>query len=95
MNEKPEWSDLPYALREELLWDMELDYDSYDSSKAEEIHMILCGNVSSPNELAIANYYKALTLEALRIRARQVEMGFINQIEQLHKSFGKLVDIAE
>lgn len=44
---------------------MELDYDSYESSKAETIHSILCGNTSPANEYVIRNFYKALSDETL------------------------------
>ena len=36
------FSDLPYALQESLLWEFSLDYDGYESSKAEAVHDVLC-----------------------------------------------------
>ena len=61
------FSELPCSVQESLLWDMELEYDGYESSKAETIHQILCGSCycSSTNELVIENYYKALSAESL------------------------------
>ncbi len=62
------FNDLPEVVMEYLLWDMELDYDGYESSKAECIHMILCGSdCSSTNELIIKNYWKALSPESLEV----------------------------
>ena len=63
------FDELPCSVQESLLWDMELDYDGYESSKAETIHTILCGShCSSTNELIIKNYMLALSKEALRDR---------------------------
>ena len=63
-----EFNDLPEVVQEYLLWDMELDYDGYESSKAETIHMILCGSdCSSTNESIIKNYWKALSPERLSV----------------------------
>lgn len=63
------FSELPCSVQESLLWDMELEYDGYESSKAETIHQILCGShCSSTNELIIKNYMLALSKEALRDR---------------------------
>ena len=62
------FNDLPEVVQEYLLWDMELDYDGYESSKAETIHMILCGSdCSSTNESIIKNYWKALSPERLSV----------------------------
>ena len=62
------FNDLPELVQEALLWDMELDYDGYESSKAETIHMILCGSdCSSTNESIIKNYWKALSPERLSV----------------------------
>jgi hypothetical protein len=65
MNKPSSWTDLPNTLLEVLLWDMDLDYCSYESSKAETIHEILNGNPSVTNSLIISNYYKALSVETL------------------------------
>lgn len=63
------FNELPCSVQESLLWDMELEYDGYESSKAETIHTILCGShCSSTNELIIKNYMLALSKEALRDR---------------------------
>lgn len=74
---KPDFSELPAKVQEDLLWDMELDYDGYDGSKANCIHDILNGNITSTHQLIIANYYRSLrprsvahTLASFRDHAR-------------------------
>ena len=62
------FDELPCSVQESLLWDMELDYDGYESSKAECIHQILHGICTTTNELIIKNYMLALSKEALRDR---------------------------
>ena len=62
------FNELPCSVQESLLWDMELEYDGYESSKAETIHQILCGSCSTTNEFVIKNYMLALSKEALRDR---------------------------
>lgn len=34
------WTECPLIILESILWDVELDYDPYESSKAETIHRI-------------------------------------------------------
>jgi hypothetical protein len=62
---KPDFNDLPWSIQERLLWEMELDYNNYESSKAETIHEISNGYVYSPNDLIIKNYYKAISEDFL------------------------------
>jgi hypothetical protein len=35
------WTDCPHTVLETLLWDLDLKYDTYESSKAETVHQIL------------------------------------------------------
>lgn len=44
-----DWKECPNAILEPLLWDLDLDYDHYESSKAEVIHQITC-NADSAND---------------------------------------------
>ena len=82
MNTKPEWNALPRVMQEELLWDMELDYDGYESSKVEEISKILSedGYISSINEAIIKNYYTALSLPDLIIRVQHVRDRLVREL---------------
>lgn len=43
MNRPTSFFHLPAAFQEDALWDMDLDYDHYDSSKAEAIHEMMAG----------------------------------------------------
>ena len=62
------FNELPCSVQESLLWDMELEYDGYESSKAECIHQILCGSCSTTNEFIIKNFMLALSKDVLRDR---------------------------
>ena len=65
---------LPEQTQEILLWDMNLDYDSYESSREQTIHNILCGQVSNYNKQIIEAYYDNLKPDHLSsIFDRQVE----------------------
>ena len=66
MKDKPPFESLPAAIRERLLWNMELDYCPYESSKAEAIRDIMhCTKVVGTNALIVSNYYKALSVDSL------------------------------
>jgi hypothetical protein len=75
---------LPGALQESLLWDMELDYDPYESSKAQAIHEImLCDNLSCVNGQIIVNAYKFMDEEMLIRRAQSIREGVVSQLNSL------------
>jgi len=65
---KPDFNELPTNVQKDLLWDMELEYDGYEDSKPNCIHGILRGDVSSTNQLIIANYYAACSLQLIATR---------------------------
>jgi hypothetical protein len=82
------FSDLPYRLQEELLWDMELDYDSYESSKESAIHEWSNGQVSANNKYIIENSYKNMTEDFLLGRAKSLlenEEFIIKQLREFVK----------
>ena len=81
--------DLPWALQEDLLWEMNnLDYDSYESSRAECIHDIRNGNVGSANEEKINNFYKNVSVEKLQLMAKQSKESHLLAISALDKIIG-------
>ena len=81
--------DLPWTLQEELLWRMDtLDYDSYESSKAECINEISNGLVSNFNECSINNFYKNVSVETLQRMAKQAKENCLLQISALDKIIG-------
>jgi len=63
---KVTFADLPRPVKEHLLWEMELDYCSYESSKEACIHGILNDSYDlDRNKNNIANYMLALSKESL------------------------------
>ena len=81
--------DLPWALQEILLWEMNtLDYDGYESSRAECIHDISNGNVSTANKGYINNFYQNVSVEYLQLRATQAKESHLRSIEELNKIIG-------
>lgn len=64
--------DLPSRLQESLLWEMELNYDPYESSKAETIHYLNNADCDSTNRAIIENAYKYLTEDSLKALAKGV-----------------------
>ena len=83
MKKPDSYKSLPDTILQSILWDMELDYCPYESSKAETIHSILCGNISSTNELIIKNYYAALSIESL---LKIIE----EELSSIHRSYSEL-----
>lgn len=80
---------LPYDLRESLLWDIELDYDSYESSKEACIHGIMNESYDlDRNKDKIANYYKALDEESLTACAINVEKDITARSRALRSFIG-------
>ena len=84
------FNELPCSVQESLLWDMELEYDGYESSKAECIHQILCGNCSTTNEFVIKNYYKALSAEFLFRHILSVHDGAKRQVDECAQAMRKI-----
>ena len=80
--------DLPWALQEILLWEMNtLDYD-YESSRVECIHDINNGDVSHYNKELISNFYQNVSVEYLQLRATQAKESHLRSIEELNKIIG-------
>jgi hypothetical protein len=54
---------------EEWLWDRNLDYDGYESSKAEEVHSIMCNEPrkDSTNGRLLAAAWSCITDEEYRL----------------------------
>lgn len=59
------WKELPGPVLESILWDIDLDYDSYESSKAEAVHELMCNpDCSHTNGMIVSAYWKALSDES-------------------------------
>lgn len=76
------FDDLPRALREHILWEMQLDYDHYDSSQAECVHNIAnnIGYDYDRNKMNIANYMAGVTKEKLVLLSNQIKQEMITDI---------------
>lgn len=84
--------DLPYSLREELLWDMDLDYEPYESSTAEEINNILHSTeVMGRNKHIIETYWNSMSEDVFQSK---VQNQIDNHKQQL-KALKKLLDKSE
>lgn len=57
------WRDCHILFLERLLWDCELDYEPYESSKESTIHGILCGTISSINEKIVSTAFHIMSEE--------------------------------
>jgi len=81
------FSGLPYALQEPLLWQMDLDYDFYESSMAETVHSIQCNYPydGSRNDRIIKEFYATFTVEKLETWVRGHISGLEDQIQALKK----------
>jgi hypothetical protein len=81
--------DLPWVLQEILLSEMDnLDYDSYESSRAECVKNIINEDISSNNLYLIENFYKNVSVEHLQLRATQAKESHLRSIEELNKIIG-------
>jgi hypothetical protein len=78
--------DLPWVLQEILLWEIDnLDYDSYESSRAQCIHEISAGFVSSNNKYIIDNFYKNVSVDKLQHISASSKESLQRSIDELNK----------
>jgi hypothetical protein len=84
---KPHWKELPESMLSDMLWDIEsLDYDGYESSKAEKIHEICCGLIDDRNERIIDAYWQATSEEKFQemvVREIESHQCIINRLTDL------------
>lgn len=87
---KPEsFFDLPNLLQEPLLWDMELKYDSYDSSKESCIHQITNGFITEANRKIIESHFQNVSESFLSSLARSVKEDALRDLAVLDKFIEK------
>lgn len=79
------WKNCPNAILEPFLWNLELNYDSYESSKAETIHQITCDpdSANDYNLGLIKGSWDAMTEEGFRNQAVSVMESLQNQIDNI------------
>jgi hypothetical protein len=87
------WENLPLSVREQFLWDCELEYDSYDSGKAECIHEILNGVINDENQRIVDMAWKSMSPETFRLRLEQArdtvkeQLRLIEEMIDTHRRF--------
>ena len=86
MRKPDNWMVLPANLLESILWEVDLDYDPYESSMAEKVHDIICENVSDTNQRMIDAYWENLTEERFESFVR-------NQLEADKRSVAYLEEL--
>ncbi len=79
------WMNVPAVILETFLWDLELDYDPYESSKPETIHYILSNpdGASTYNQGLISGHWNAMSEIEFQRRVKNEMDKLKNQIENL------------
>ena len=89
MKKPKTWNQLPTRLLEEILWDIEdLDYEPYESNKAECIHNILNEGITDTNKKIVNAYWQALSDESFISKVRGQLQGakyYVAALEALLK----------
>jgi hypothetical protein len=75
--------DLPTLLQESLLWDMELRYDSYDSSMDVCVREIMSGNIRDGNHNVIESSFNFMSESFLVDRAKSIKEEYLQKMVAL------------
>lgn len=81
-----DWQKCPYVILDTFLWNLDLDYDSYESSLADTIHSIHCNGsdgTSRQNIEMIEERWNALTEEEFSYMCKNCINSLESQIDQL------------
>lgn len=72
------WVQCPLSVLEDFLWDCDLDYDSYEGSKEEVIHGVLCDHngLNDSNIRIVNTAWDLMTEENFQLRCK-------NRLEKL------------
>ena len=87
MTTKPKFHELTYELQEQIVWDCDLDYDSYESSMAECVHMFMCGNGNRQNTEMVERRYESMELSDIEQRMK----AELSSLEEKCKSLTDLL----
>lgn len=68
-----------------FLWNCDLEYDSYESSMAEAIHDIECGNISIANEEIVKSAWAGVSEETFQQWCRDHYESCQRQMAELEK----------
>lgn len=87
------WQDCPSEILEDILSNIDLEYDHYESSKAEEIHIILNSRLSNRiNEYLLEDYWNKLTeIQFVNLINSKIN-AYKSQIAYLEVFISSLVD---
>ena len=85
MNIKPRFDHLPWSIRERFLYEIDLHYDGYDTSKEDTIHSYSNGQVSNRNREIIDRYYESVSLETLTLYLKQEIISAEASLEYMKK----------
>lgn len=78
------WQECPRSILEDFLWELELDYDPYEGSKAEVVHDALCGaGLSDTNEKIINACWRMLSEELFHDRCKKQIESYKHEIVHL------------
>jgi len=88
---KGDFFSLPPTVKENLLWDIQLEYDWYESNKAEEIHCILHSHVNEINKAIINNYWLALSESSFLAVLTEIRNDLERQLDLTNKEIAKLI----
>lgn len=79
------WEQLPAVVQEQFLWDCDLDYDSYESSKAECIHDSMNGGMGIRNRETVDTAWKFMSEDSFKLRLEQARDSLKDQLRQVEE----------
>lgn len=82
------WQELPYTVLESILWECDLEYDSYEGSKEETIHAIHNGSINDTNKRIVDTAWTFITEDNFRLRCQVA----ISLLERELADTKKLID---
>lgn len=81
---KPDsWKQLPGPLLERLLWDCDLYYCNYESSKAEKVHDILNDDINDENRRVVNTAWKFMSEDSFRLLCEQERDQLKQQLAEI------------
>jgi hypothetical protein len=87
---RPESYPPPLPVLEQLLWDCELEYDPYESSKSETIHAVTNGSISSHNDRIVKSVWKMMSNDSYKLRLEQARDSLQSQLRQIDEELDNL-----
>ena len=79
------WQECPHTVLESILWECDLDYDSYEGSKEETIHSIHNGSIDDTNKRIVDTAWSFISENDFRLCC-QVAIQFLQrELEETKK----------